>query len=213
MTHQKKSQKQSGLPLLQFAISAALATAAGYVYAAHKETIDKEARKKINQLALFFHESKAQVEKRVGEVWGDVSKEAVARYLDARGALLKALEIENLEKGGSILQDRYDHIVDSVIENIKKSHLMTPEVEKKLKELFKMDWKDISDIFLGMVMRGAQKTVRALQGSKVKRDIEKAAKGIPKKSAEKSAKKRNVKNSQKNRGMPKNKNQSKNGTK
>lgn len=191
------SDKSGGLPLLGFALSAALAGAAGYMYVTHKEEIDKEAKKRIDQLAKQFKQSRPEIERRVKKTWGEVSKGAIAVYLDVRSALLHALEEENLQKGGKMIQAKYDKIVEDVIGNAKKSGMISPEVEKKLTELLKMDWKDVEKNLMGFMVKGTEKAVKFVRKAQVSRQVRavkktlvKAAKQITKSAPKKAAPKK-----------------------
>jgi len=183
MTKQKTHhEKHKGFPLLKLALGAALAAGAGY-YFTHKEEVDKEARKKIEVLAKLFEEKRAEVEKRVKEVWGEVSKEAVATYMDLRGQLLHELEKENLKKRGKMLKEQYDKVVEDVIRRAKKSGLLTPEVEGRLEELFKMDWAQVKKMMLELMITGVQKTsemVKKMKTAKKVRTVRKTVKAAAK---------------------------------
>lgn len=147
--HSKKGgghrQGGAGGMLLMAGLAAALAAGAGY-YATHKEEVDREAKKRIDQLAKAFKESKPQVERRVREVWGVVSEEAVALYMDARAGLLHGLEEESLKKTGRMLKKEYLTLVARAVREAKKSGLLDKNIEKKLEKLFAMDWKDVEKI-------------------------------------------------------------------
>lgn len=171
----KGSQKKGGGLLFSVALGAALAAAAGY-YATHKEEVDREAKKRIDQLAKAFKESRPLIEKRVREVWGEVSEEAVATYLDVRGALLHALEEENLEKTGKLLRKEYDHLVELAVQKARKSGLLNKDIEKKLEELFKMDWKQIQAILAKSAKVIGKAASRA--GKTASKEVKKAAKKV-----------------------------------
>jgi len=168
--------------LLQLALGAALAAGAGY-YAAHKEEVDREAKKKIDKLAKMFRENRPEVEKRVKKVWGEVNKEAIATYMDLRGKLLHELEEENLKKHGKMLKEQYDKIVDEVVKHAKKSGVLTPDVEKKLADLFKMDWNDVKKLLMELMMIGAKKTARMVRKVKVSKQVRKVKKTVKKAAA------------------------------
>jgi len=153
MTHKEQSTKKEngkggGAMLFTVALGAALAAAAGY-YSTHKEEVDKEAKKRMDQLAKMYKEARPKVEKRVMEVWGEVSDEAIATYLDVRGSVLDALEEENLERTGKVIKKQYDRIVESAIKEARKSGILSKDIEKNLEKLFKMDWEDVKKVFEG----------------------------------------------------------------
>ncbi|MBU0667985.1 hypothetical protein KJ835_02570 [Patescibacteria group bacterium] len=191
-TPKKASPKHGGGMLLSIALSAALAAAAGY-YATHKQEVDKEAKKRIDQLAKAYKETRPKVEKRVKEVWGEVSDEAVAVYMDVRGLVLHSLEEENLKKTGKMLRAQYDHVVEAAVEEARKSGLLNKDIEKKLEHLFKMDWKEVQAI-LGksakrvakVAQKEAKKMVKNVAKKTAKRPVKKPA---PKKAARKPARK------------------------
>lgn len=164
---------------MQLALGAALAAGAGY-YATHKEEVDREAKKKIDKLAKMFRENRPAVERRVKKVWGEVNKEAIATYMDLRGKLLNELEEENLKKRGKMLKEQYDQIVDQVVKQAKKSGVLTPDVEKKLAMLFKMDWNDVKKMLMELVMTGAKKTAQMVKKVKVSKQVRKVKKTVKK---------------------------------
>ena len=185
---------KSGGSFLVAALGAALASAAGYMYVTHKEDIDNEAKKRIQQLAKMFHQSKPQIEKRVKQVWGEVNKNGIATYLDLRGMLLHALENEAVSKKGEMVKKRYDEMVDKVIASAKKSGVLTPEIEKKLSETLKMDWNEVQKVLTDVVMMGASKTASALkkmnsskQAKVAKKVVSSAAKKLVKRAQQKMA--------------------------
>ena len=179
----KKKQQKGGIIFLSM-IGAALAAGAGY-YATHKEEVDREAKKHMDQLAKLYKEKRPQVEKRVQEVWGDVSDETVATYMDVRGAVLHALEEENLEKTGKLLRKEYDKLVEVAVKQARKSGLLDKDIEKKLEKLFKMDWKEIQK-----VMEKSAKTVAKTATKEVKKAVKNATKAKKKTPAKKTATKK-----------------------
>lgn len=191
--------------LLSVALGAALAAGAGY-YATHKEEVDKEAKKRIAQLAKTFHQTRAQVEKRVRQVWGNVSDDAVATYMDVRGSLLHALEEKNVTKTGQFLQSNYNKLVDASVKAAKMSGVLDPSTGTKLANSLKMDWEEVRDNYLpyahkvAAVARTGLKNAAAKQGSakktvkKVVRKAKTVAKKVTKKvAATKSVAKKAVK--------------------
>jgi type III secretory pathway component EscV len=180
MTTHHPQKKKGGMPLLQLALGAALAAGAGF-YFTHKEDVDKEAKKQIEKFAKMFHEKKAVVEKKVKEVWGETSKEAVAVYMDLRSQLLKELEEENLKKRGQMLKTQYEKVVDEVVRRARKSELLTPEMEEKLGDIFKMDWTQVQKMLVTMVKN--MKVARKVKA--VRKTVTKAAKATKKAPAKK----------------------------
>jgi hypothetical protein len=164
--HTSHTEKHKGFPLLQLALGAALAAGAGY-YVTHKQEVDKEAKKRIDQLAKLFKEKRPAVEKRVREVWGAVSKEAIAKYMDLRGQLLHELEEENLKKHGQMLKEHYEKIVDGVIRKARESGVLDRETEEKLGDLFKMDWTQVKQMLIALMAKGVEKTAAAVRNAKV----------------------------------------------
>ena len=171
---------------MKLALGAALAAGAGY-YFTHKEEVDKEAKKRIDRLAKLFEEKRPAVEKKVREVWGEVSKEAVATYMDLRGHLLHELEEENLKKRGKMLKENYEKVVDEVIKRARKSDLLTPETEEKLREVFKMDWVQVRAMLVKLMAKGVEKTAKAVRKIKVAKKVRTVRKNV--KSAAKAGKK------------------------
>ena len=184
----KKEEKGGGgALLLSVALGAALAAGAGY-YATHKEEVDKEAKKKIDELAKLFKESRKQIEPKVREVWGVVSKESVAKYIELRAALVRALEDERVKNAGVIVKDNYDMIVESIVASAKKSGVLDAATQRKLEKLFKTDWDTVKDV----MMTGAEvaSSVAKKGIKKAKKEVKKVAKQMQaKKSIKKSVKK------------------------
>jgi len=180
----KKEEKGGGgALLLSVALGAALAAGAGY-YATHKEEVDKEAKKKIDELAKLFKESRDQIEPKVREVWGVVSKESVAKYIELRAALVRALEDERVKNAGVIVKDNYDMIVESIVASAKKSGVLDAATQRKLEKLFKTDWDTVKDV----MMTGAE-----VASSVAKKGIKKAKKEVKKVVKQVNTKKKTVK--------------------
>lgn len=173
-----KSKKGNGTFLFSMALGAALAAATGY-YVQHKEEVDKEAKKQLDVLTKRFKQTRKEVEKRVQEVWGDVSEEGIHRYMDLRGALLEALQEESIQKTGVIIKKNYDATVKRILASATKAGILTKENEQKLKDVFTMDWNEIQKaltIGAKAVRTLAKNTPNNL--SKKARDIKKKTKAI-----------------------------------
>ncbi len=177
----KTSEEQKGgggALLLSMALGAALAAGAGY-YATHKEDVDKEAKKRIDELAKTYKETRAQIEPKVREVWGTVSKESVERYMDLRGTILHAIEDEKVQNAGVLFRENYESIVENVVQQAKKSGILDAKMQKKLEKLFKMDWEKVRET----VMNGAE-----VASSMAKKGMKKATKEVKKTSKQVKAK-------------------------
>lgn len=189
----KKDQgKKGGAPLLfSVALGAALAAGAGY-YAIHKEEIDREAKKRYDEMAKQFNQTRAEVEKRVKEIWGEVSHEAIATYMDARAVVLRVLEDENVQQAGKLAQKNYDKAVDLAMKEAKKHGLLDGSAERKLKAVLKKDWEKVQAAFNSSV-KSASKAVKS-QAKKATAQVKKARKpakkaaGKVKKAVKKAAK-------------------------
>jgi hypothetical protein len=177
MSKHSHAEKKKHFPLLKLALGAALAAGAGYYYT-HKEEVDKEAKKRIDLLAKLFKEKRAEVERRVNKVWGNAGKDAIATYMDLRGQVLHALEKENLKKQGKMLKENYDRIVVDIVKSARQSGVLTPDVEKKLAELFKMDWNQVKNVLKDLLTAGAQKTAQFVRKAKVANKVRKVKKVV-----------------------------------
>lgn len=167
-------------PLLRLALGAALGASAGYMYIAHKEDIDREAKKRVDQVAKMFYQSQVEIEKRVKKIWGEVSKNTIATYLDLRGMLLHQLQTQNPGKTGAMLKKQYDQIVDNVIASARKSGLLSPAIEKGIAEMFKLDWKDMEKMLTKLMITGARETVKQVQKLRSGKKVREVRKTITK---------------------------------
>lgn len=197
----KKQKGGGGVLFLSMALGAALAAGAGY-YVTHKEEVDREAKKKIDELAKLFKETRAQVEPKVRKVWGDVTEETVAKYMDVRGALLHALEDERVQNAGELLKGNYEEIVETIVKSARKSGILDAATEKKLEQLFKTDWSKVKEVLMtgaevatSVATKGAKKAGRAAKKAVRKATKKPAAKktGSKRKTVKKVAKKKPVK--------------------
>lgn len=203
----KTDPKKHGFSIFKLVLGAVAATGAAgasYYYVTHKEEVDAAAKKKINEMAGMLKESKAEVEKKVAKVWGKVSKDAVKSYNDIRTNILKSLQAENLEKHGEMLRKRYDEIVEKVIKQARKSGILTPEVEKKLEQIYKMDWNDYR-IILQAAFKEAKKAAVQVKNVAVKQVSSKKTGGAKKSSkpAKKVVAKKSIKKAVKKTGRRK----------
>lgn len=169
----KREKGGGGALLLSVALGAALAAGAGY-YATHKEEVDKEAKKRIDELAKLFAESRRQIEPKVREVWGVVSRESVEKYIDLRAALLKALEDERVKNAGVIVKENYDAIVESVVAKAKKSGMLDAATQRKLEKLFKTDWNVVKEVMVTGAEVAAAVTKKGI--NKAKKEVKKMSK-------------------------------------
>ena len=195
------NKKGGALPILEFALSAAVAAAAGFVYMSHKEDIDKEAKKRIDQITKFYKQSKPEIEKRVKKIWGEVSKSTVGMYLDLRSSILHEIDERDLVHKGKILKKHYDEIVEDVVEMARKKGWLNPEMETQLAEMFRMDWDKVQKTVEHAMMVGAHKTAMALRKIKVERAVKKVNKHIKKSVAKKPSSKK--KSAPKKKAAPK----------
>ena len=157
------SKKSPESFLMKLALGAALAASAGYAYFSHKEEIDAEAKKRIEQLAEIFSQSKKEVEKRAKQVWGEANKEAIAKYLDIRAHLLHALENEEWHQKGKIVKQRYDALVDMVVKKARTAGFLQMEDEKNLASVLKADWNLIEKTMIGHADKLQQKVSRFIK--------------------------------------------------
>ncbi len=157
MSNQPDHKKQ-GFSLFKLVLGAAVATGAGVYYATHKDEVDTMAKQQAAKIAKLFHESKDQVEKKVKEVWGQVNDEAIKKYEDIRMSILAAMEAENLEKHGAMIQKRYEEIVDKAISKAKKAGMIDAGIEKKLEKIYKRDWSGVNKV-MKQAFAEARKTV------------------------------------------------------
>lgn len=195
----KQEKGGGGALLLSVALGAALAAGAGY-YATHKEEVDREAKKKIDELAKLFAETRKQIEPKVKEVWGVVSKESVSKYIDLRATLLRALEDERVKNAGVLLKENYDGIVESIVANAKKSGLLDAATQRKLEKLFKTDWNKVKEVM--MTGAGVAAAMAKKGYSKAKKEVKKAAEQVR---AKKSGAKKAVKKTAAKKAAPKKK--------
>lgn len=177
----QKSKKGNGGFLLSMALGAALAAATGY-YVQHKDEVDKEAKKQFAILAKRFKQTRKQVEQRVKEVWGDVSEEAIHRYMDVRGAVLEALHDEALTRTGVLIEKNYNATVDRILATAIKTGVLNKESQKKLKDIFTMDWKDIQKVLKtgAKVVKNLAKKAPKVTESAVKKAAKSAKKTMNK---------------------------------
>jgi hypothetical protein len=197
----KKEHGGGGALFLSMALGAALAAGAGY-YVTHKEEVDREAKKRIDELAKLFKETRAQVEPKVRKVWGDVTEETVAKYMDLRGALLDALEDERVQNAGELLKGNYEEIVENSVKSARKSGILDAATEKKLEKLFKTDWNKVKEVLItgaevatSVATKSAKQAGRAAKKAVKKATRKPAAKktGAKRKTAKKVTKKKPTK--------------------
>lgn len=87
---------------------------------------------------------KMAIDKKVKEIWGEVSEEGVRVYTQVRKGLLVKLE-EFRDKWEEIDKEKYISLVEDAVESAKKNSSTTAEKLAKLKKAFVKDWETIME--------------------------------------------------------------------
>ena len=137
MTQQKKSSG-FGLGVL---IGSALGALAGFFLSPKSGEENREAvLKKIKELKKEVE--KMEIDKKVKEIWGDVSEDGKKTYVKARKQLIKKLDLLQ-DKWQEFSFEKYVKLVEDSIDEAKSETKQTADKLLKLKELFVRDWNKV----------------------------------------------------------------------
>lgn len=100
----------------------------------------EEVLKKIQ--ALKKQIDKMEIDKKVKEIYGEVTEDGKKVYLKAKKQLLKKID-ELQEKWEDFNYEKYLKMVEETIDEVKSESKETAEKLIKLKELFVRDWNKV----------------------------------------------------------------------
>ena len=137
MTQQKKSSG-FGLGVL---IGSALGALAGFFLSPKSGEENREAvLKKIKELKKQVEDM--EIDKKVKEIWGDVSEDGKKTYVKARKQLIKKLDLLQ-DKWQEFSFEKYVKLVEDSIDEAKSETKQTADKLLKLKDLFVKDWNKV----------------------------------------------------------------------
>jgi hypothetical protein len=106
-----------------------------------KGEIRKEVKDKLKDIKAKLKE--VSEKERVQQIFGEVSKEATARYREAKALLVSRLA-EVKQAVETIDKDKYQAVVDQVVTELKKEGAMTAQQLKTLTHYLSEDYKKIT---------------------------------------------------------------------
>jgi len=144
--HEKgKKNKHHGGGLLALAIAAAIGTAAGIIFApkSGEETRD-DLSAQAALLAKKFTKTRADIQKSLKEIFGDVSEELEKNYIQVRANVLEG--VENLKERSELTQRKYNEIVETAVAKYAEGRDWTVKSINELIKNIQQDWQDINTI-------------------------------------------------------------------
>ncbi len=84
-----------------------------------------------------------EIEKKVKEIWGEVSEDGMKIYKQARKEVLKGLD-EFEDKWEDFDKEKYMKMVGEVVEDMKVEMPKAAKHFEKLKDSFMQDWEEMS---------------------------------------------------------------------
>lgn len=96
--------------------------------------------KKVSELKKDIE--KMELDKKVKEVWGEVTEDGKKTFIKAKKSLLKSLD-ELQDKWEDFDREKYVKMVENSVENAKEGTKDTAEKLMKLKEMFVRDWNKV----------------------------------------------------------------------
>ena len=137
MTQQKKASG-FGLGVL---IGSALGALAGFFLSPKSGEENREAvLKKIKELKKQVEDM--EIDRKVKEIWGDVSEDGKKTYVKARKQLIKKLDLLQ-DKWQEFSFEKYVKLVEDSIDEAKSETKQTADKLLKLKDLFVKDWNKV----------------------------------------------------------------------
>ncbi len=100
----------------------------------------KEVAKKLNQLKKLFHDT--EIDKKVKEIFGEVTEEAKNIYVQAKEWLIEELAqlkeaVENIDK------EKYTEAVEQVMQKVQKEVKKDVKEMEKLKKQLMKEWEKL----------------------------------------------------------------------
>ena len=122
-------------------IGSALGALAGFFLSPKSGEENREAvLKKIKELKKQVEDM--EIDKKVKEIWGDVSEDGKKTYVKARKELIKKLDLLQ-DKWQEFSFEKYVKLVEDSIDEAKSETKQTADKLLKLKDLFVRDWNKV----------------------------------------------------------------------
>lgn len=127
---------------LGLAIAMALGATLGILFAPKEGSeTQKDIAEKAHHLAKKFNKSRADLQKSVKVIFGEVSDELEKNYLELQGDILAQWDL--VQDKAELTQKKYNEIVSDKIKEFARSKKWSERVIKKLQENFVKDWDEI----------------------------------------------------------------------
>ena len=122
-------------------IGSALGALAGFFLSPKSGEENREAvLKKIKELKKQVEDM--EIDKKVKEIWGDVSEDGKKTYVKVRKELIKKLDLLQ-DKWQEFSFEKYVKLVEDSIDEAKSETKQTADKLLKLKDLFVRDWNKV----------------------------------------------------------------------
>jgi len=144
MTHSTQTHDHS--TLFGLAIAGALAAGLGLFLRSEKgQEVREDLSEKAHELAQRFQQKREDLQGKVSKVFGDLSDDLETSYLEVQGKVLA--DIHSMKKGANLTQDKFESLVDKVVEQFSEDRKWSSSVSKELKSHLKQDWKEVKAQF------------------------------------------------------------------
>lgn len=146
MTQKKDIRQPKGNnPLsagLGLAIAMALGATLGVLFAPKEGSeTQKDIMEKAQHLAKKFKKSRADIQKSVKNIFGEVSDELEKNYLELQGNILA--QWDHIQDKAELTQRKYNEIVSEKTKEFSRSKKWSEKIIKKLQENFVKDWNEL----------------------------------------------------------------------
>lgn len=142
MNNHKNNSDHTLAKGLGIAVFMALGAAIGMIFAPKEGTeTQKDIVEKAQKLAKKFNRSRADLQKTVQSIFGEVSEELEKNYLELQGDILA--HIDHLHAKAELTQKKYDEVLDEKVTKFSQEKKWSEKVLKNLKQSFVDAWEEV----------------------------------------------------------------------
>ncbi|MEK9160171.1 MAG: YtxH domain-containing protein [Patescibacteria group bacterium] len=139
MTHAEEPKE--GHFLLGLAVTAAIATGLGIFLRSEKgEEFRDEVSDRAKKIAKNFNATRAELQERVKETFGQVTDDLEEKYLEIQGMLMA--QADDMKDGAEMSKEKYEEMVDKAVKKYAKGREWTTDAVGNLSRTLKRDWKN-----------------------------------------------------------------------
>lgn len=114
-----KNKQNHNVPLLSFALSAAIGGALGLLFAPKKgQEMREDVLKEAKSLARHFGENRAEIQHKLEKIFGEVNEDLEKTYIEIKANILAS--IKGFKGNLELTDDKYEKLVEETVKKFAK---------------------------------------------------------------------------------------------